>query len=48
MEIKKEHENVIIDALVTKIKSLELEVWLRDERIKELTAKLKDKVTQNG
>ena len=50
MEINEKETKVIIDALVTKIKDLELEVWLRDERIKSLMAENEEKKggAQNG
>ena len=40
MDINEKQMKVIIDALVERIKDLELEVWMRDERIEKLTAQL--------
>ena len=40
MKIDEKNTEFVIDALITKIKSLELEVWYRDEKIKELKAEL--------
>lgn len=36
MKIDEKNVDVIVDALITKIKDLELELWCRDEKIKKL------------
>lgn len=46
MEIKEQNVSVIIDSLIEKIKSLEVDVWIRDEKIARLKAELGEKVEQ--
>ena len=48
MDINEKQMKVIIDALVERIKDLELEVWMRDERIEKLTAQLEGKCGTDG
>lgn len=42
--MNEQNVSVIIDALVSKIKSLEVELWVREERIAKLKAQLGEKV----
>ena len=46
MIIDEKNTDVVIDALVTKIRSLEVEIWCKDEQIKKLKAELEKK--ENG
>ncbi len=46
--MEEKHIPVIIDALVEKIKSLEVDIWCRDEKIAKLEAKLGEKVGADG
>lgn len=48
MKIEERSVEVIIDALVGRIKSLECDVWYRDEKIKELKEELEKKGDTNG
>jgi hypothetical protein len=43
MKIKEENVSVIIDSLIARIKSLECDVWFRDEKIAKLKAELEAK-----
>ena len=46
MKIDEKNTEVVVDALVTKIRSLELDIWCKDEQIKKLKADLEKK--ENG
>ena len=46
MEIKEQNVSVIIESLIARIKSLEVDVWIRDEKIAMLKAELGEKVEQ--
>ena len=41
MKVKEEHTDTVIAALVERIKSLEVDVWFRDEKIAKLQEELK-------
>lgn len=44
MNINEKNAEVVIDALVAKIKSLEIDIWWRDEQIAKLKGQIGEKV----